>query len=333
MNQEKIGKFIAICRKEKNLTQNQLAEKLQITNKAISKWETGRGMPDSSLLLNLCEILDITVNELLSGERLQENKYQIKAEENIIAIVKENDKSKMNIKRIIIFCVIIVFIVLTILIIKYCMLLNSSNVYNRIDNYNPICYQITERYEEINKASVEIDNLKVILKGIYFDSINEEEISNLNLTQEEKVKIIKNAKEQDLNCLLEISTLDGSNMNELIFDYMIYDNNKNILSTSLGFTNAKVPYYNQFYNNFIINSDDKIEHVDILMNKDLNKIIVKDNFNSVLFLISAKKEDDVSLENINLSNLHILIAGANYKNDENEVFDFSNKIFEFIIKK
>ena len=213
------------------------------------------------------------------------------------------------------------------------MLLKNSNVYNRIDNYNPICYQTIKKYEEIHTTSVEIDNLKVVLKGIYFDSIIEENISNLNLTQEEKEKIIKNAKEQDFNCLIELSTLDGTNMNELIFDYMVYDNNKNILSTSLGFTNSKVPYYNQFYNNFIINTGESREHVDVLMNKNLNKTIVKDNLNSVLFLISAKKEDDVLFENVDLSNLHILIAGANYKNNENEVFDFSNKIFEFIIKE
>ena len=68
MNQTEIGKFIARCRKEKGLTQTQLAEKLSITDRAVSKWETGRSMPDSSIMLKLCEILGVTVNELLSGE-------------------------------------------------------------------------------------------------------------------------------------------------------------------------------------------------------------------------------------------------------------------------
>ncbi len=67
MNQIKIGRFIAECRKEKKLTQMQLAEKLNITDRAVSKWETGKGMPDSSVMLELCEILGITVNDLLSG--------------------------------------------------------------------------------------------------------------------------------------------------------------------------------------------------------------------------------------------------------------------------
>ena len=70
MDQEKIGKFISLCRKEKNLTQVQLAEKLNITNRAVSKWETGKSCPDVSLMLELCDILGITVNELLSGERI-----------------------------------------------------------------------------------------------------------------------------------------------------------------------------------------------------------------------------------------------------------------------
>lgn len=116
MNQEKIGKFIAVCRKEKKLTQNELAEKLNITNKAVSKWETGRGMPDSSILLELSKILDVTVNELLSGERLQVNEYKIKAEENIIAIVNENKKSSKKIK--ILFLSIIIFICLVILVLS-----------------------------------------------------------------------------------------------------------------------------------------------------------------------------------------------------------------------
>ena len=70
MDQIKIGKFIAECRKKVNLTQMQLSEKLGITDKAISKWERGIAMPDTSIMLELCEILGISVNELLSGEKI-----------------------------------------------------------------------------------------------------------------------------------------------------------------------------------------------------------------------------------------------------------------------
>ena len=79
MNQEAIGKFISTCRKEKGLTQTQLAEKLNITNRAVSKWETGKSVPDAAIMLDLCEILDVSVNELLSGERIAMENYQKKA--------------------------------------------------------------------------------------------------------------------------------------------------------------------------------------------------------------------------------------------------------------
>ena len=91
MNQEKIGKFIAKCRKEQKLTQEQLAEKLNITYKAVSKWETGKGMPDSSIMMDLSNILDITVNELLSGERIEESKINDIADENLIKLQKEKE--------------------------------------------------------------------------------------------------------------------------------------------------------------------------------------------------------------------------------------------------
>ena len=93
MDQIKIGKFISKCRKEKKMTQAQLAEKLNITDRAVSKWETGRGMPDSSIMLELCNELGITVNELLCGERLKMDDYNLKVEENLLAVQKEKEES------------------------------------------------------------------------------------------------------------------------------------------------------------------------------------------------------------------------------------------------
>ena len=86
MNQMKIGKFIAECRKQKNLTQMQLAEKLNITDKAVSKWERGVAMPDSSIMLELCEILNITVNDLLCGEVVVMEKYNKEMEKNLLEL-------------------------------------------------------------------------------------------------------------------------------------------------------------------------------------------------------------------------------------------------------
>lgn len=94
MNQVKIGRFIAECRKEKNVTQRQLADILEISDKTISKWETGKGLPEVDLMLPLCEYLGITVNELLSGEKILENEYQQRAENNLVTLMKEQEYSE-----------------------------------------------------------------------------------------------------------------------------------------------------------------------------------------------------------------------------------------------
>lgn len=100
MDQIKIGRFIAECRKKKNLTQVQLAEKLNITDRAVSKWETGKSMPDSSVMLGLCEILEISVNDLLSGEVITVNNYNKEAEKNLLEVIKQKEQSDRNLLRI-----------------------------------------------------------------------------------------------------------------------------------------------------------------------------------------------------------------------------------------
>ena len=93
MEQKKIGKFIAEKRKEKSLTQMQLAEKLGITDRAVSKWETGRSMPDASIMLELCDLLEITVNDLLSGEEIAMNSYNAETEKNLLELIRQKEIS------------------------------------------------------------------------------------------------------------------------------------------------------------------------------------------------------------------------------------------------
>lgn len=97
MNQIKTGRFIAECRKQNNLTQMQLAEKLGITDKAISKWERGISMPDTSIMLDLCDILHITVNELLNGERINMENNQQKNEQLLLEMARELEKKNRTI--------------------------------------------------------------------------------------------------------------------------------------------------------------------------------------------------------------------------------------------
>lgn len=97
MDQVKIGKFISNERKAKGYTQKQLSELLAISDKTISKWECGNGFPEASLLLPLCNELEITVNELLTGERISQQNYKKKAEENMVNMIREKDENKQKI--------------------------------------------------------------------------------------------------------------------------------------------------------------------------------------------------------------------------------------------
>lgn len=96
----KIGKFIATKRKAKNMTQSQLAERLCVTDRAVSKWECGRSLPDTSNILELCEILEINVNELLTGEELSMESYSKQAEANLLEAVKQKEESDKMLLRV-----------------------------------------------------------------------------------------------------------------------------------------------------------------------------------------------------------------------------------------
>lgn len=134
MNQEKIGRFIAELRKEKKMTQIDLANKLGITDRAISKWENGRGMPDLSLLAPLCEILDVSINELLSGARLDKKDYQEKLEENIINTIDYTDKKIKKTKKIFIITISIILMFIVMLMVMYGIDIN------RMRNNKPVVF-------------------------------------------------------------------------------------------------------------------------------------------------------------------------------------------------
>lgn len=118
MDQTKTGRFIALMRKEKNLTQKQLADKLNISDKTVSKWETGKGLPEVSLMMPLCEILGISVNEMLSGERLNEKNYKERTQEIIMDLIKEKEESKKKIILAVIVCFITLLASITLIVLS-----------------------------------------------------------------------------------------------------------------------------------------------------------------------------------------------------------------------
>lgn len=147
MDQEKIGKFISKLRKEKNMTQEQLAEKLNTTSKSISRWENGKTMPDYSIIKLLCDELGITVNELLSGEKIKEKNYELKADENLNIILKEYYKMKKqkNIVKTCLICLIILFILFVVRIlfvvgIVYLSTFIPAKTITGVENYDKTYY-------------------------------------------------------------------------------------------------------------------------------------------------------------------------------------------------
>ena len=130
MNQEKIGKFIAKNRKEKGLTQEKFAEMLGTTSKSISRWENGKTMPDVSLFKQICEVLDITMNELLTGEKIEKNSLNITTD-NFIKYTKYlNKNEKIKMKRSFLVSIILLFLmfIISILIFNKTFLKNSYNL-------------------------------------------------------------------------------------------------------------------------------------------------------------------------------------------------------------
>ncbi len=117
MDQIKIGKFIAQMRKDQGLTQRQLAELLSISDKTISKWECGKGLPEASLMLPLCEALHMTVNDLLTGEKVSPSEYQKNAEENMMGLLKENEENKKRMALSVICGVITIIAVCALVVI------------------------------------------------------------------------------------------------------------------------------------------------------------------------------------------------------------------------
>ena len=115
MDQSKIGEFIKACRKEAKLTQVQLAEKLGITDRAVSKWENGKSLPDVELMLELCSIFDINMNELLSGHLIKMEKYQEQAEQNLVDLARHEklyNQKLLQLENVIGFGATAVFLVL-----------------------------------------------------------------------------------------------------------------------------------------------------------------------------------------------------------------------------
>lgn len=161
MDQEKIGRFIAKCRKEKGLTQAEIGEKLGVTYKAVSKWENGRSMPDISIMQALCDTLDISLNELFSGEKIKAKDIKKESENNLLNLLKINysGKNKRKILLIIIAILIILFLIVTskMLLIKYGFAYDDNLKYSQIYIAGDDNIKGDVNINEFGKISIDFD--------------------------------------------------------------------------------------------------------------------------------------------------------------------------------
>lgn len=194
MNQEKIGRFIAECRKNKKLTQEQLAEKLGVTNKSISRWENGKTMPDYSILKELCNTLEFDMNEFLAGERIKKEEVQSYSVENLDSILKEYYKMKKQ-KNVFKVISIIIGVIAINLFIIFCFLFNIMFMLGIFNKYEVTTD--TNKYQQVIGVNAEknykdkwgisekifpktIDKLNVLdFKMVYYDPFDKQYLSYL----------------------------------------------------------------------------------------------------------------------------------------------------------
>ncbi len=151
MDQIKIGKFIARLRKEQNMTQLDLATKLGVTDRAVSKWENGRGLPDISLIKPLCDTLDISINELLSGERIAEEQTIKVVDQNVLGVLTDREREIKKRKQISALCIILA--VVTVIFSLVYIFFSGTMLYAELrgDGYSFSAAQATQKAERVVK--------------------------------------------------------------------------------------------------------------------------------------------------------------------------------------
>lgn len=203
----KIGKYIAVKRKALGLTQKQLAEKLNMSDKSVSKWERGICLPDVTVYLELCKILDISINEFLAGEDIIEENIEQKAEENILKITKDNKNRQKYLKKIIklLIVMLVVFIFIT-----------SIFIYKKLTQPQNYIEPYLEKSTEMQTANMLSNHLGDILL-FHYNSKKDFDSLTMYLTQYQKGKKISDKE----ICTFYNNSSKGTNAGNiaLVVDY------------------------------------------------------------------------------------------------------------------
>lgn len=279
MNQEKIGKFIAECRKKQNLTQKELAEKLNITDRAVSKWERGINLPDISLLYELSDILKINVTELLDGKRSEKKKIDSDDILNTLKYteIKTMEKHKNNINLIMFSFIIFISLMLIIFNLKIIYYFNSRYNYNMqyiyIDeNDAPSISNIEKKIDLIRKEQgiYNDDDYKIILNGL------EQMCTNTNFKKESKILSRKYFEFDEIYDLYnEKDMLSYDSIYNILKKYKIDNNQIEQINVKIDEYNQKASDIQVFINSkysYYSNYDDGIGYITCYFLKDKHEI-------------------------------------------------------------
>ncbi len=249
MDQVKIGKFILKCRKEKGFTQNELAKKIGVTDKAISKWENGRCMMDISLLKSLSEVLDVSVVELINGEKIEEKDISSKSGEAVEKTIKYAKKKMKKSKIKIISVLSILFLIFGFLIYKVALVTFYSFSDEKIKTINELAEGLTIK-----------DNISIYKRvDDNFDYIEKDDIRIKNIFQDFKVD--ENVSKNGITRLVEVYS-DGRS-SSITFGKFTYE------SLIKAFTNDEITFYGGKDPDPIRNFNG-IDRKDFLLQKDIN---------------------------------------------------------------
>ena len=348
MNQAKIGKFIAKCRKEKKMTQQELAEKLNVTDKTISRWENGHYLPDVSLFNELCNILDIEVVELLNGEKSKNNIDRKEVDETIMKIVdisreeiKEKKKRIITISAFLILLISIIFILILIFTNKE--KINLPKLGEKV----PFVSQIAVKEKEngwVCHMSIEYlkDNTNVpYYYGYDCENLKYEEISDFVPTGEEEINNEKFTYKIDSNHSQYIYNSSYSADIKNINNYFVENKyNKEISINDLD--NLKLTEISkddvvELYN-LAINSPKVYKWGNVIMQNHPSYLSIsmqKDNYIwYVGYIINFGHIEYVNIElKINDKYLSDLVSESKASSEEKEMYVNIKKIENYIIDK
>ena len=315
MNQEKIGKFIQELRKEKKMTQQELADLLNVTDRAISHWENGRRMPDVSLFKPICEIFNISVNELISGERISLNEEKGKYEENIIESLNINKKNKSRLKQIIVLLFIILFGIIVFIYFYYNYLFPKFDIYNVIVSSSDINSELSL------KKQFNYKNNNVLFNVWYYgiDSVQLCDVKNKCFLLEPSIKY----KQIDVEKMKKY--LNYQYKEENIDKFVLYDGNS-------------ILYLNDKYSILFCDTVNDNKDIYIGLNsmiKDLNGSVcdndesIMKRFTKTYTAISVVEDDDYDYLNVTLKEFQGETAMVRIKRVEN-IENGKNYEFTFI---